>query len=237
MEKGRHGHAHRAHHLDHLHLHEAAHHLHVRGAALDEIARLGRGIIAVRHVLQMAEQPVAQLFGHRLAHEGHAVPAQVRRRGVAKAHGEHGCAHQPQALLQPGAPAQRLEQAQQRRGQGRRFFTDDAVHREADDERRQVGRDGAGHSGQHAQRQPPLDPAQHIAQQSGAKAFGDARFQRVFLLAHSLLTKPEYRQQGAGPQGPPEVVLKMGKQDEKHPPGPAANGGDVICAAAAAAGA
>ena len=29
-----------------------------------------------------------------------------RRRGVAKAHGEHGCAHQPQALLQPGAHRQ-----------------------------------------------------------------------------------------------------------------------------------
>lgn len=163
--KGRHGHAHRAHHLYKLHLHKAAHCLHIAGAALDDVARLYVFIIGIRHGLQVLEQPVAQAAREPLAKKGHGVAAQVGKRAVYKAYGHYGKAHQPQVGRKACAPAEGVCQRLQKARQGHGLCADDAVHREGDDKRHKVRRDGRDGGGRHAQRQPAPKPAEQPGQQ------------------------------------------------------------------------
>ncbi len=169
---GRANHHHGAHHLHGLHLHKAANRLHVAGAALDKVTRLHAHMIAVWHGLQMREQPVAQALGQSLARKGDAVAAQIGEYAAQQRHQNHKRGQHPDVAREIRPPAHALEQSGQSGGQLRRFVADDAVHREGNDERRDVGEKRGAQRRRHAQDKIPLHAVKNVAQQPSPEAAG-----------------------------------------------------------------
>ncbi len=127
-----------------------AHRVHIRGAALHNVAGLHAHMPAIRQALDMVKQPLAQGKGQALAELGGQILPQHIENGGNRHRRQKNPGQQNHMPLKPGPASQRLHPVQQKTGQLHGLVADDGIHKKAHQRRRYKRSRHAGEHGGHA---------------------------------------------------------------------------------------